>query len=336
MSNQANRAVIWIAVSSEEQATEEKVSLEEQEKQCRAHCDEKGYNVVTTLSVPGYSRRESDVITAMEEFRAQGIYAYDDLRGMWQRKEFDVLVCYHDSRLGRSSTLYSFVVENVILSGAKIYCVMGGEIDRSNLRYRLGFGQIGATVDVDRLIASRDAAMTKRAQRGLPTARVIFSHKLIRNEQTGKAEKLIVDESKRRLWEDVASLLLRGITWAQLEKVLYAEFGHVDPRTGKPFRPYEIHDIVKRPSFWGHQVRHVRNGYPVERRRAFWVYDPAEDPPEGVLLFRDVHPPVYIGEQAQAVIAEMRRRDSRALRLFQKNNRAQLPRDGSDANKPFG
>ena len=95
-----NRAVIWKAVSSERQANDDKVSLEEQERLAREWCENNGYDIIKVLEVPGYSRRESDIITALDDFAQQGIYAYRDLRSMWQNDDFDVLVAYSHDRLG--------------------------------------------------------------------------------------------------------------------------------------------------------------------------------------------------------------------------------------------
>ena len=54
-----------------------------------------------------------------------------------------------------------------------------------------------------------------------------MSHKLIRDDR-GQALRLEVDESKRRLWADLAALILEGVGWHRIEHELYERFGHVD------------------------------------------------------------------------------------------------------------
>ena len=70
------KAVIWCAVSTQAQTAEDKISLPEQEQAARDWCQENTLSVSAILKVPGYSRRESDIITALEDFAEQGIYAY--------------------------------------------------------------------------------------------------------------------------------------------------------------------------------------------------------------------------------------------------------------------
>src|SRR5690242_19296865 len=113
------RAIIWTSVSSRPQMSEDNVSLEEQARLCNEWCANNGYSVVDRLTVPGYSRYESDLFDLMEDYSQQGIWAYHRVREHWKKRDFDVLVCYHDSRFARSATAYNWVGENVIRSGAR-------------------------------------------------------------------------------------------------------------------------------------------------------------------------------------------------------------------------
>jgi DNA invertase Pin-like site-specific DNA recombinase len=165
------RAVIWKAVSSERQALEDKVSLPEQERLAREWCEANQYQIVRVLEIPGHSRRESDIITALEDFAQDGVYAYHDLRRMWQNKEFDVLVAYAHDRLGRSNTLHSWVVENVILEGMQIYLIAdGGFVDLEDFRYKLAIGGMMVATPIDRLVRATSAAKDKLTLQGLPLA----------------------------------------------------------------------------------------------------------------------------------------------------------------------
>lgn len=56
MADQPERAVLWSAVSTEEQARADLPSLDEQERMCREHCVREGDIIVATLRAAGFSR----------------------------------------------------------------------------------------------------------------------------------------------------------------------------------------------------------------------------------------------------------------------------------------
>lgn len=302
-------ALIWIAVSSEAQTGEDKISLPEQEMQCRKWCDENGYKVIEVLEIAGESRYESDIIEVLEDFAAKGIFAYHRLREYWKKKNgIDVLVCYHDSRLGRSASLYTWVLENTIRAGINIYRIMGGWVTEADSSVQNAIGILTATADLQRLIKMRKVAMPKRAARGLNVGpKPVFSHKTIYDEK-GNDLKVIVDRSKQRLWDDVATLLIEGVSWDMLEVELYNRFGHCDTNN-KPYKNRKFYDVLYTPMFWGngawnYRPRGVRN----MSRTGFWIFDPEDPAPEGVLIFYGAHEAVYTGEQSERVKAELRRR----------------------------
>jgi DNA invertase Pin-like site-specific DNA recombinase len=303
------RAVIWKAVSSERQADEEKVSLPEQERLARQWCEDNGYHIVRVLEVPGYSRRESDIVTALEDFAEQGIYAYHDLRRMWINREFDVLVALSHDRLGRSNTLHSWVLENVIMNGMQIYFLYdGGWVDLDDFRYKLAIGGMMAATPVDRLVKAAAVAKDKLTMQGLPIgAHVPISHKRIRDAESGKQLSIEVNEELRPLFDDLAKLLLEGVAYNLLSKELYQRYGH-KTRTGKLYRSNQFFDLLYTPAFWGHMAK----GYSTSSRngnvRGAWIFDETVPPPPGVLVARNVVPAVYTGELAEAIKAEMYRR----------------------------
>lgn len=304
-----SRAVIWCAVSSKVQAQDDKVSLSMQEEEARRWCETNGYEIVDVLKVPGYSRRESDVLDAMEEFASQGIYAYHDLRQAWKSKAFDVLVAYSYDRLGRSNTLTSHVVENVILSGARIYLIAdGGFIDPETLRYKMAIGGMMAAAPIDQFVKKRKAGMRRRAERGLPVGSIVaLSHRVIRNE-LGEAQKLVVNESLRRLWDDLARCILDGVSWFGMERALFERYGHASEK-GVQYKEQFFYKLVHKPAFWGHTAMNLYHRALGEKELyGAWVFDKNEPAPEGVTIFYDTHEPVYAGDLAESVKNELRRR----------------------------
>jgi len=162
------RAVLWVAVSSQAQAKEGDISLEEQERAMRAWCEAQGAVVVDVLSVPGHSRSEEDILTLIDDYRRQGVSAYDDLRAHWQKRDFDLLLLYDNSRLARSNPLYVWCATCVQSAGAKIYRIVGGWMESGEFQVLLG--SVEATAGIKRLVKMRHAKMDEYASRGLPTS----------------------------------------------------------------------------------------------------------------------------------------------------------------------
>lgn len=304
------KALIFIAVSSQAQSQDDKISLEDQERLCREWCEEQDIDVLSVLSVPGYSRRESDLITALEDFETQGVTAYRDLRSHWQRRDFDVLVAYHPSRFGRSTTLHSYVIENTINSGARVFLLHGGWIDKTNYRFQTAMGGYSATTEVDRLVQARRAWVenTLKKKTGKPvTSRLIMSHERVYNER-GQLEGIRLKPGLERLWQDLADAILSGISYTKMGQHLY-ERGH-SRNDGKPYDEMWALQILHNPQFWGHTaVNHHRRGSKYKWRGGPWIFGPEYGPaPAGVLVSYNTHEAVYTGALADKIIAELLRR----------------------------
>lgn len=302
----AKRCIIWCAVSSEEQAGDDKLSLETQERDMRSYADKEGWEIVKVFRWDGYSRWESDPIAALEDFAEQGRFEYHELRRMWRAREFDVLMLYTHSRAGRSFTMQSWVVENVIRHDGEVFRIHGGWINKRDYAFQIGMGGVLSTNDIDRLIEQRNQAMNVRASKGQPTAsRIPFSHMVRRDEYGKLLSSLIVNETYRRLWEDVATLMFEGVGFNAMERVLYERFGHANEQ-GKKRATGAIYFLFYTPIFWGHSARFFNPG--MKRKNGAWVYDDSIPPPEGVLLYRHTHEPIYTGELADRIKAELDRR----------------------------
>ena len=109
----AKRFVIWIAVSSKEQA--ERVSPDLQASLARQHVAKWGGVVVDELSVA--ESRDIVLLSAA----AAAIPAYARLYDHIQRRAFDVLICYDLGRLGRAYPLIMQIVELCARAGIHVY-----------------------------------------------------------------------------------------------------------------------------------------------------------------------------------------------------------------------
>lgn len=303
------RAVIWCAVSSDRQA-DDKISLTDQEQLCRQFAASMRYRVVKTFIWDGYSRWESDPVTALEEFAADGRYQYHELRALWQQQAFDVLICHNHSRLGRSFTMQSWVVENTVRSGARIYRVQGGWIDASDYPGQIALGGYATTSEIERLRHGIESGLNDRAKKGLPLGSLgsVWTHYIERNER-GKAVALVVDESKQAELRAMAELVLEGVAWHHLEVELARRFGYTDT-DGKPYPRQMVYSLFHHPTFWGHAARRFNSGHQGRQRRIArqWAFDDSAEPPPGILVYRDAYPPALTGELAAAIRGELLRR----------------------------
>src|SRR4051812_40175169 len=105
------RAVIWCAVSTKVQASDELASLPDQEANQRALCVANGWQIVDVLRVPGHSRRYIDIHKLAAHARAEGVDAFDRILDLWEREAFDVLICRDGNRFARTQSLHAYFVE---------------------------------------------------------------------------------------------------------------------------------------------------------------------------------------------------------------------------------
>lgn len=309
------RALLWLAVSSEKQATADKISLVEQERAAREWCAANGHEVVGVLSVPGESRSESDVLTIFEDFAEKEVYAYHDLRRMWQPpRQFDILVTYHDTRLGRSEALYTYVISNVMKAGAQIYCILGGWYEPKDYKLKMAIGMINVSSEMDRFVhLTRATNLSKAAEGRMVHGYPCFGYKVERGAK-GEALRKIVDESQRSVIEAGAGLVIEGVGWKHVETVLHERYGY--GRNIKPFNRYTFYYLFHNANFWGNEIittskadgqkRTLKAGQAVD----LWVFDPSYPLPPQTQIFYGVLP-AFLNpdeEMSELLKAELRRR----------------------------
>ncbi|MBZ0275370.1 MAG: recombinase family protein, partial [Anaerolineae bacterium] len=215
-------------MSSRAQNEPDKISLPQQETDARALAEGNGWLIADILRVPGHSRRYIDFHRLASDAAKQGVDAFHRLQHHWEAQDFDVMIVRDGDRFARTQALHAYVVERTINIKARIYSLQDGWIDDTNYRMFIAMSGYKAAGDIDRLVKARDRAITARAQRGLPiTSRIPMSHQVVRDQTTGKAICLQVNEDKRRLWTDLAELILEGVAWFSIEDELFNRYGHV-------------------------------------------------------------------------------------------------------------
>jgi len=296
------RAVGLIAVSSDKQV--QGVSLDEQEAQVRARCEREGWSLTEMIVLPGVSRSNPDIITIFSGQDPQ-FAPYRRLRELINGKKFDVLVSYDNGRIARSKSLFVYIAENCIANKIKVCTIISGDITEDNEDIATLLGATGATAGLKRFVKMTKAAMLARMDAGLTITQVPPTHRVVRDDK-GDPLRLEVREDRRRLFEDAALLLLEGTGWDLMALTMQTRFGHVNSKTGKRYPPSFYFRVFHSPFTWG------VTAYGYMNKHGLWAFDESEPVPEGVSLNRQPVPPVppvWTGERALAIQAELRRRN---------------------------
>lgn len=302
------RAILLEAVSSGAQAEDDKESLPEQEKRLRAVAEREGWDVVDTLVVPGFSRVHYTYLEFAEAALAEGIPAPMRMFDHWRKKDFDVFACMDGSRFGREQSIFAEVVIRTIDMNAQVFTVRDGYIHKQNYRMYISMGGYSAAGEIDELMRRKAFGMRGRAQKGLPTAPKLVPFLKYVLDAKGEQLGVEVNEDLRRLWDDLAEVVLAGTPWRNVEQVLYQRYGHVRAN-GKPYRVNAMYDMLMNVAFWGHDaINHQYKDGARMKRHLPWIWDESQPAPDGVQVFRHTHPAVYTGDLAARVQAELWRR----------------------------
>jgi DNA invertase Pin-like site-specific DNA recombinase len=293
------RAVFFIAVSSEAQAGDDRESLPEQRRALDDAAARFGWRVTDVIEVPGFSR---SFYTVREFVEAAALSDLPDalrLFDHWTRRDFDVLAAVNTTRLGRDQSILAEVIRRTIDAGARVYTVKDGWIDAQNQRMHIAMSGYATGAEMDELKRRRDFGIRGRVKRGLPVGEVPGTHLLLR-EANGRAIRLVVDETKRRLFDDIHHLVTaERVAYLDLESRL-VERGHAPMGSGV------VYSWLRNVYTYGH------SGIGLNDRRGQrgwqWVYDPRVVPPPGVTIYRDTHEAVWSGEPAAVLYAELDRR----------------------------
>jgi hypothetical protein len=187
--------------------------------------------------------------------------------------------------------MFVYIAENAIANEMRVLLLDSGWIDVDNQDFAILLGSIKATANMKRFGKMRIAGMPKRIAKGLPSASPVLSHKIVRDDK-GRAVALVVDESKRRLLDDLATVFLEGYAYAALEHEHYTRFGHVNQETGKRYGVSTFQKLFYNPYFWGHAALGHATRTTRDRigAQAAWAYDESIAPPTGITIYRNTHP----------------------------------------------
>lgn len=315
------RNIIVCSVSTPEQADDDKESMETQERDLLAKAAAEGWHVIDIIRIPGYSRRFFTLQELVEAASADGEPGPARLQQHLKDGDFDIMSVRSTNRFGREQSINAEVIGKTIRAvGAQIYSQMDGMITKDNFRAMTAITGYRDAGQVDELIKGRAMGIVSNAKRGLPpSAKVPYPYRLMRDPSTGKATHIELRTELLPMWRDLATLILEGVPYNRLETEMLARWGHT--RNGRPFGANYLGRLLLNPVFWGNSVirwrRQIERGSPL----GTWGLDAAEPPPDGVQMFYNTHEPVYKGELAEQVKAELRRRHEVYNRFSEKQTK---------------
>ena len=301
MINKPLRALLWCAVSTKRQAADDKSSLVVQEAEQRALAASMGWQVIDILRVPGHSRRRKDIRELATAMQKRGIDAFSKLLQYFEARSFDVLIVRDGSRFARTQSLHSYITEECIDIGARIYSIADGMVDETNYRMWTSMSGFASATEVDNLKKRHMFGMLKRLEDGKPTAsNNTLTHRKVRDER-GHSYTYATREDMRLAWSVIIEALLQGESYTRIAQILHEH--SIPPPIGDAWYPKMISANLLNPIAWGHVARYYHKRYGV------WAFDVGEPLPDRVVINRNTHEPYWTGEIAIHIQNELRRRE---------------------------
>lgn len=175
---QGRRAIIWTAVSSEEQASGDKDSLSHQERLGREHAAKHGLDVVRVLRSD-----DSRSIILLSDAERNPNLGYADLHAAIRARAFDVLIYWNTDRLGRNRALVTAIQELCVAARIVLYDLSNPPQtlapqagDSARIVWSVQAAQ--AQSDIEKFKERRRIGIQARARRGQFTTSIPFGYAL--------------------------------------------------------------------------------------------------------------------------------------------------------------
>lgn len=274
------RAVIYCRVSSEEQASEGKTSIDTQRNDCRALAAKLGWTIVGEFTDDRRYRVGSKLVepSGSRADRPQ----WRKMLAMLEAGQADALLAWHASRLYRGYRPMSDFLEVIEAHGIQVqlakdsfdprFAVLQawlGKEENSARTERMRFGKIG------------------RARKGMSATSTPRCYKPVRDPDTGVTLGYELDPAWRSVLDEMARLFLERQPYRAIASAL-----GTNPRSGKPFNMITIYNLLHNPFVFG-QVEFGRASRKGEAR----------------FTVRGLHPPAWDAETCQRLCTELARRD---------------------------
>ncbi|HEV2126345.1 MAG TPA: recombinase family protein [Chloroflexota bacterium] len=210
---QTKRAVIYTRVSTSAQDADDKISLSEQEADCRAYCESKGYEVATV-----YTDVKSGATSKRPDFLRMIAAATEGA--------FDVVVCWKVDRLGRGLFPMARLLEALEPNGITIEAVK----EQVDQRYLGLFASVGK-IELDNIRERTMHARLAYARQGkMPNGQVRYGYRCVNGEPViDEQESAVLLEAARRYvaGESIAEISLdfhmRGVPTRKPDRILHGQ-----------------------------------------------------------------------------------------------------------------
>jgi len=302
MTDKQKRAVLWCAVSTDEQAKPHKISIRDQIETGKRRAAMENWLVIDVLVVDGHSRNYIDIYQLAQDAQSKGIDAPYALIDYLQYGGFDVLWCRDGDRLGRTQSLIAYIAESVQKQGATIYTESNGYIDDKFSRLWTMTTGYQTSHFIDDLRQKIVKGQRNRLKNGLPGSGMLpRTHSYIRDPDNGKVIDIVVNEDVKTEMHNVASILLYGdrngdyVPFTRLESVAFEMFGY--GKHGKPHAYYSYYRLFWSPLTYGHVVRRSQH----KHKKDLWTIETGHKIPDGCLINYDAIPPVFDADFAVTV-----------------------------------
>lgn len=240
-------AALYARVSTSDQASEEKCSLDVQLSDGRALCHERGYTVAAEFVDASPYRSDGRLVqpsgtrTDRPDFRAMLEFVRGGRAG--------VIVAWREDRLYRSLKAASMVDDLIEETGVTIELVKE-HFDRSMLGFKAAIGRYELTAIKERLTMGREA----RARSGLPPTGVSPAYrKLI--DANGETTGYEFKQEYREFFDRLAACFLDGASFNRIALAIGD-----NPLNGKRLDPEAVRRILRDPFHrgliaYGHKAR---------------------------------------------------------------------------------
>lgn len=298
------RVVLFGAVSTPEQAVKEKASLDNQFETLEKAALANGWVVWDRIVIPGFSR---NWFNYREFSNAAAEVGIDDPQRMWQHwesGEVDIIACINVSRLGRQQSIIYDFVDRTYNAGMQIFTLKNGLVAPDQRYMTFMMESFAAASEPLEIVRRIKVGMDKRLRNGLPPVKPPISHQYVRDPATGKAVKMVVDESRRPLLNAIRDVLLAGVGWSHFSDAIH-ERGFTNPETGRLFgRDYFRHFLLS-ANVWGNSIKRDPEVGDEKSIYGLWCVSAVVPPPPGIQLFFGTHDAAYTGDDAERMQAHL-------------------------------
>ena len=262
------RAVIWCAVSSEEQARDDKASLQYQESLGRDHAMRHGLDVVDVITSD-----DSRTITLYEDACRNPRLGYARLDEHLRRRDFDVLLYMDTTRLGRKANLGMTVMERCLDHGVRLYDCSNppASLDAPQTetdRYVRAFHALNSQGEIDKLRKRNQFGMSNRIRRGNIANSTVWGYSITYDRDGTPA--ITLDANVAAIVRDVFAMYLDGHGTPRIAELLNAAG---TPAQSGTWTPSAVRNVIRRVwRYAGYAELNVRTtaNRPYIRARGNW------------------------------------------------------------------